>query len=596
MDQPLPTADLDLLQSLYGGAVGASTYRRLQALVDRYRSRIPRPRATGLSHKDAVLITYPDQVREHGVPPLRSLAHFCERHLSGLVSTVHILPFFPSSSDDGFSVVDYRRVDHGLGDWRDVRRIGRTFRLMFDAVVNHASVRGKWFGGFLRRDPRLKDFFIAVEGDPDLSQAVRPRVHPLLTEFVTASGKKRVWTTFSPDQADLNYRNPLVLLKIVDILLFYVARGAEFLRLDAVAFLWKEAGTPCLHLPQTHRIVQLIRAVLNRVAPHVMLITETNVPHEENITYFGDGTNEAQLVYNFALPPLVLHAFVREDAWRLSRWAAGLALPSDRAAYLNFLASHDGIGLNPVKGLLPQGEIDSLVAHTQSVGGLVSHKQNPDGTTSPYELNINYLDALGTPGVAEDLAQQVERFVTAQAIMLALAGVPALYFHSLFGSRGWPQGARQMGNKRAINREKCALQEVEADLAAVGSLRSQIFGRCRALLEARRSSPAFHPLGPQQVVDCGRAVFAVLRRAVDDGDRLLCLHNVSGAKQRVEVDFAPFLGASGQAPTSLTRRTGRSGSGDLAGRALTDRITRRAVAFQDGKRLELRPYETLWLG
>src|SRR5690606_35016656 len=108
----------------------------------------------------------------------------------------------------------------------------------------------------------------------------------------------------SADQVDLNFKNPAVLLATTRALLFYVEHGAKFIRLDAIAYLWKEIGTPCIHLPQTHQVIQLMRAVLDEVAPDVRLITETNVPHPDNISYFGAGTNEAQLVYNFALPPL----------------------------------------------------------------------------------------------------------------------------------------------------------------------------------------------------------------------------------------------------------------------------------------------------
>ena len=132
----------------------------------------------------------------------------------------------------------------------------------------------------------------------------------------------------------MNFKNPDVLLALLDALLFYVARGARFIRLDAIAYLWKRIGTSCIHLPQTHAVIQFWRAVLDEVAPHVLLITETNVPHADNVSYFGDGTNEAQLVYNFALPPLVLHALLRGDATHLTRWAQSLTLPSDRSHVL----------------------------------------------------------------------------------------------------------------------------------------------------------------------------------------------------------------------------------------------------------------------
>ena len=298
-----------LLSQIYGDEINASLSGRLEAILAKYRSQLPQPRAPGLTERDAILITYPDQVQEEDRPALQVLAEFCETHLTGIVSGIHVLPFYPWSSDDGFSVTDYRAVAPEYGDWADIRRIGEHFRLMFDAVINHASVGGTWFRGFLKGDPAYGKYFIEIEGEPDLSAVVRPRALPLLTHLKNSSGEKTVWTTFSADQADLNYCNPDVLLNVMDVLLFYVSQGAEFIRLDAIAYLWKEIGTACIHLPQTHAIVQLIRAVLDEVAPHVMLITETNVPHAENLSYFGNGNNEAQMVYNFSLPPLVLHAF-----------------------------------------------------------------------------------------------------------------------------------------------------------------------------------------------------------------------------------------------------------------------------------------------
>ena len=520
---------------IYDADLALQVARRLHELVERYRGRIPAPVDTALSERDSILITYGDQVRQPGQPHLQTLTEFCETHLRGLVSGVHILPFYPWSSDDGFSVKDYRAVDPDLGDWPDVERLGRSFRLMFDGVINHASAQGEWFQAFLRDEAPYRDFFLTVEGDPDLSQVVRPRALPLLTEFQTASGKRRVWTTFSADQVDLDFHNPDVLLEIIDILLMYAERGAQFIRLDAIAYLWKEIGTTCIHLPQTHAFIQLLRAVFDEVAPHVRLITETNVPHADNISYFGDGRNEAQLVYNFALPPLVLHTFRTGDASILSEWASGLELPSEETTFFNFLASHDGIGLNPARGILSTAEIDALVAQTYAHSGLISYKHNPDGTQSPYELNINYLDALSNPFRKEPLEIQIARFMAAQAIMLSLRGVPGIYFHSLFGSRNWLPGVQLTRHKRTINRQKLERARLEDALEGQNLLRLQVFERTRGLLAQRAASAAFHPYGRQQILDGGQGVFALLRHSPDGAQRALCMHNVTAETQAVSL-------------------------------------------------------------
>ncbi len=530
---------LEHLRALYGDEVGRATFRRIQALIADCRERMPRDPATPLTERDAVLITYGDQVREPGRAPLQTLVEFCAQHLEGVVSSLHLLPFYPYSSDDGFSVLDYCAVNPALGDWEDVARLGGSFRLMFDAVVNHVSSQSVWFQGFLRDDPRYREYFIVLPAGTDLSAVIRPRTSPVLTPFRTPSGVKHVWTTFSADQIDLDYHNPVVLLEIVETLLFYLERGATLIRLDAIAFLWKQVGTTCLHLPQTHRIIQLFRAIVDQVAPGVLLITETNVPHAENLSYFGDGTNEAHLIYNFALPPLTLHAFHTGDVRVLASWARALALPSRQVTFFNFLASHDGIGLNPARGLLSDAEIAALVTRAQEHGGRVSYKSNGAGVPSPYELNISYFDALSNPNAGEPLALQVDRFIGAHAIALSLVGLPGLYFHSLFGSRSWPAGVEKTGHNRAINREKLARAALERELADATSRRAQVFGRLAQLLRARGRHPAFNPFGEMRVLDGGASVLAVLRSS-PDGDDVLCLQNVSDQPQVATLDWRAF--------------------------------------------------------
>ena len=523
------------LTFLYGAERAPQILARVEQLLAAYRARI-KSRSGELTERDAILITYGDQVQTSNEKPLHTLNKFCQKYLTGVVSGIHILPFYPWTSDDGFSVVDYRQIDPLLGSWDDISSM-QNFRLMFDGVINHISSNSKWFQKFLQDDPHYREYFIETQDSPMLSLVIRPRTLPLLTTFETSSGAKQVWTTFSADQIDLNYKNPEVLLDILDVLLLYAERGATFIRLDAIAYLWKEIGTNCIHLPQTHRVIQFLRAALDEVAPHVQLITETNVPHAENLSYFGDGTNEAQLVYNFALPPLTLHTFHTGDARTLSDWARTLTLPSDKTTFFNFLASHDGIGLNPARGILSQADIDSLVETTLAHGGLVSYKHNADGTQSPYEMNINYFDALSSPSMLQDVYPQqadhetvnvqVDRFIAAQAIMLSLIGVPGIYFHSLFGSRGWMEGVKITGHNRTINREKLRLDRLESDLADENSLRHKVFTKYSKLLITRLNAPAFHPHGAQTILDLHPSVFTLERISPDGNSRALCLHNVS---------------------------------------------------------------------
>jgi sucrose phosphorylase len=538
---------LDHLAFLYGVDRAVPLWKKLEAILCDFQDRNP-----GLAHtvgqrrlteRDTILITYGDQFQEPETPPLQTLYQVLTQSLDCPVSGIHILPFFPYSSDDGFSVIDYTQVDPALGDWADVERLGRNFRLMLDAVVNHISRKSDWFRCYVAGDPAYADWFIAIEPGTDLSKVARPRVHPLLTTVQTADGEKQVWTTFSEDQIDLNYAHPPVLLKIIEILLDYVERGAQLIRLDAIAYLWKTPGTPCIHLEETHRVVKLMRCVLDAAAPATILITETNVSHKENISYFGvplpeaGSTDEAQMVYQFPLPPLVMHSILTGSARAISEWAAGLEKPAAQATFFNFTASHDGIGVMPARGLLSEREVQALVNASLAHGGQVSYKANPDGSTSVYELNISYFDALSDPTADEPLSVQVRRFCVSQAIMLALAGVPGIYVHSLIGSRGWNEGVVQTGQKRTINREKLDRAALERELADPESLRSRVFTAYRRLLDARAADPAFHPSGEQRVLMLNESVCTFLRVSLDGSSRVLCAHNVS--EQMQELRFLP---------------------------------------------------------
>ena len=564
-----------LLRSLYDQPTTDDFLRKLSPLLTQYATNtVSSGRPSVPSERDALLITYADQVSEPGVAPLQTLATFCEHRLADTISGLHILPFYPWTSDDGFSVKDYFAVAPEYGTWEDIAALRPHFDLMFDAVFNHMSAQGDWFQRFLRDEPEFRDYFVTVQDKPDLSQVVRPRALPLLTEFQTARGPEKVWTTFSADQVDVNVKNPRLLLALLEALLFYVAHGARFIRLDAIAYLWKEIGTSCIHLPQTHAIIQLMRAVLDEVAPHVQLITETNVPHVDNISYFGDGTNEAQLVYNFALPPLVLHALLRGDATHLTRWAATLRTPSDRTTFFNFLASHDGIGLNPARGILPPAEIDFLVERCQAHGGFINYKHNADGSKSPYEMNIVYFDAVNDPAAGDPFEAQVNRFMAAQAIMLALAGIPGIYFHSLFGSRNDREAALQTGINRRINRQKFSLEKLETELNQPQSLRAQVFNRFQAQLQARRSHPAFAPQAGQEILKLDPRVFCLVRTSPAGDSSVLCLHNLSKEAVTVEVPATRF-----NLTTSWT--------------GLIDECNRPSL-LEGRLQVNLKPYEAAW--
>ena len=518
-----------LLSEIYGAETGQAAFERLQPIIEKFAGR-KRKKETFFSQEDVVLITYGDTLQRQGQTPIATLHEFAENYLKGAISTIHFLPFFPYSSDDGFSVMDFFAINPELGSWENVTDIGQDFQLMFDYVVNHFSSKSQWFDDYLANREGFEDLAIEVDPSLDLSGVTRPRSLPLLSEYPKKDGQRvHLWTTFSADQIDFNFASLNVLARMTEVLLFYVQQGATMIRQDAIAYLWKEIGTTCIHLPQTHAVVKLFRAILDIVAPDVMIVTETNVPHAENISYFGNGRDEAQMVYNFTLPPLLFYSFVKEDATVLTDWAKSLHLESPGNTFFNFTASHDGIGVRPLEGILPPQELAALVEVVKTNGGQVSYKSNPDGTDSPYELNITYIDAI----LADKDSSRADRFLASQSIQYALPGVPATYIHSLLGSRNWTEGVQQTGRARTVNREKLQVEEVISELKNPKSFRSQVFYPYIDLIKTRKEQPAFHPNAEFEILEMGPQVFAI-RRSSDD-QTVYALTNISSSEAKVSI-------------------------------------------------------------
>lgn len=474
----------------------------------------------------AYLITYGDAFRREGETPLHTLADVLRTHVRDAVTDVHLLPIYPWTSDDGFGVVDHREVNPDLGTWGDIADLRADHALALDFVANHLSSSSPWFRGWLARQERYAGYFLEPGPDFDTSHVVRPRTSPLTHEYERPDGSvARAWTTFGPDQVDVDPRTPAVLLDLTDVLLGYLSRGATTVRLDAIGFLWKQSGTTCIHLPQTHAIIRIWRVLVDALAPGTLLLTETNVPHADNITYFGDGSDEAHMVYQFALPPLVLHAFVTGRARALSDWAATIGPVSDTATWFNFLASHDGIGIRPTQGLLTDDDRELLVERTLARGGRVSMARRPDGTEGVYELNTNYLDALVSPDSEDPDADAVRRGLAAHVILLSVIGVPAIYYHSLLGSGQDRAGMEESGIARRINRETLGADRLSDELDRSARRRGMLEG-LRALLAVRRSLAGLSPFADQRVERLDERVFAV-RRAAGTGDEVLAVVNVS---------------------------------------------------------------------
>ncbi|HBC7434941.1 MULTISPECIES: sugar phosphorylase [Enterobacter] len=551
-----------LINHIYGESFSEAHFKVLLTKLEQAAVDITEKRKSGWDEKDVVLITYADQFSAKGEKALPVFTRFYNEWLARTFSHVHLLPFYPWSSDDGFSVIDYHNVAPETGTWQDVADLKQSASLMFDFVCNHMSAKSEWFANYLAQKPGYEDFFIAVDPETDLSAVTRPRALPLLTPFTLHDGSVRhLWTTFSDDQIDLNFASPQVLIAMVDVLLHYLAEGARYIRLDAVGFMWKIPGTSCIHLEQTHCLIQLFRAITEAVAPGTVIITETNVPHKDNISYFGDGENEAQMVYQFSLPPLVLHAVHRQDVNALCQWAGSLALPSTKTTWFNFLASHDGIGLNPLRGILPESEILALVEKLQQEGALVNWKNNPDGTRSPYEINVTYLDALSAQNSSDD--ERIARFILAHAVLLSFPGVPAVYIQSILGSRNDYEGVERLGYNRAINRKKYTAGQVDLELNNKNSIRHKIYSRLSEFIAIRRGESAFHPDAQAFFESLDEQILKIVRVA-DNGERITALFNFSNNVHTVYGD-------------TLT------GMELLSGQAVS------------GKELTLNPWQVMWI-
>ena len=557
---------------LYGVERADDLLERFYRMIGRYGVGKNRTSlsAKPLSQKDSVLITYADMVTSQGENSLRSLKEFCTANLKGAFSAIHILPFYPWTSDDGFSVVDYREVDERYGNWDDVSRLSEEFELMFDLVLNHCSSKSPWFKEYISGVEPGRNYIMEGDEEADLSSVVRPRASPLLTPYQTRIGERQVWTTFSADQVDLDWTCPDLLFEFLDIIMFYASLGCRILRLDAVAFLWKKIGTNCLHLPETHEVIKLIRNVIEVVAPEVLILTETNVPHKENISYFGKG-DEAHAVYQFSLPPLLLHGLLRGTAEHVSDWATNLAPPPKGCHFLNFTASHDGIGVRPLEGILPTKEILDLAEEIKSTGGRVSMRKMEDGSEFPYELNATFYGALSNkknPKLGE------KRFLCSQAIALAMKGIPAVYFHSLCGTPNYDKGVKESGQNRRINRRKWDREELNDLLKNQEENSGGIFEWYTRVLRRRASCPAFHPDATQEILDFGKKVFALERKSVDGNQTILCLFNFSSEEVEIkkkEIVLTYF-------PNEKAR----------------DLIKGGELILEKGN-LTLRPYQALWL-
>lgn len=530
----------------------------------------PLPHSNHWDEEDVIMITYGDSVIRESEHPLKTLDLFLHTYCRNTINKVHILPFFPYSSDDGFSVIDYSSVNESLGDWRDIESLAKDYGLMFDLVINHCSARSGWFDNFIKNEGPGSDFFFTANPNEDVSMVTRPRVSPLLRETQCEDGVKYVWCTFSHDQVDFDFRNPKVLIAFVEIIRLYIEKGARLFRLDAVAFLWKVVGTSCINLPQTHEMIRLLRTLIEHVDPGIIIITETNIPNRENLTYFGNA-NEAHAIYNFSLPPLLVNTLITGNCTYLKNWIMSMPPAQNGTTYFNFIASHDGIGLRPAEGLLSDEEISTLVHSMQRFGGKVSWRASDHGQQKPYEINITLFEACQGTDKGPD-RYQVDRFICAHAIMLGMEGIPGLYIHSLVGTGNDYEKVANTGQNRSINRKRWDFDELAALLDSPYSQHHKVLTRVSQLIRIRKAQRAFHPNATQYTLQLGEQVFGYWRQSLDRKQSIFCVSNISDTEQAVLLSDINLIGTDNWV--------------DLISRAPIDNLS---------NFLQLKPYQTVWI-
>ena len=476
------------------------------------------------SQKSSFLITYADSIKSEYESPLLVLNQFLQKYIDS-IDSIHILPFMPSSSDSGFSVIDYYKIDEKFGNWKDLNLISKNKNIMIDIVLNHASRNSKWFANFLKGSGQGHDFFKVVKDWNGIAQIERPRSSELFQKIQTVDGEKKVWCTFSHDQIDLDFSNTDVLLEFLKIIKFYIKKNIKIFRLDAVAFLWKKQNTSCINLQETHYIIKLIRFVSTLIDKNAILITETNIPSKENLSYFGNN-DEAHWIYNFTLSPLILFTLLSGNCSQLRKWSMTMPPAQEGNAYFNFLASHDGIGLRPVEGKLDSTELYRLINKMRELGGRISYKTSQWGEEIPYEINITYLDSLKSTFNGEEKFQ-IKRFICAHTIMFAMEGIPAIYIHSFLGTKNDHKAIAAGEGNRSINRFKWDKKDIYKILEDKNSNNFYIMSKLNSLLNIRSKQPAFHPNATQFTLNLGDEVFGLWRQDKKRKQSIFSIYNVT---------------------------------------------------------------------
>ncbi len=569
-----------LLKRVYGGD--------FEKIKEQMLSLVKRKRFSdegSLDSSDIVLITYADSIKseDDSEKPLVVLREFLRRFLADTIKIVHILPFYPWDTDRGFSIMDYRDVDKRFGNWEDIRKLSQEFNLMFDFVLNHASINNPLVKNSLiekhlshsdrryERYKRYKDFVITFSDEekkkvePLLKKVVRPRATPLLTHYVVYEkkgeldavlgylekggrgdlkilGEGWVWTTFSRPrkdgkemtrQVDLNYHNPHLFLEMAKTLAFYLEKGARWIRFDAAGYLWKKLGSTCVHKKEDHLLLSVLTRLAKLFESSAITIAEVNERQSRAFEYLEEeGKKEVDLVYQFTHFVLAVYSLYKEDARLYSQWLESTAKVKGRQ-FVTVLGSHDGMGLKPLRDVLSEEEINKFAFSLKEKNKcLLNYSYLPGGKKVLYEV-CGTAWSLINGGSNLPFSLQLKRYLAVLSLGLLVKGVPALYINSVFGSENYypPSG---LDEARTLNRESFLKEYLFKELVNDSSHYRQVYREVVNLLRIRKQEKVFNPSFPFEVVDLlNKKVVGVILES-DGKERLVSLVNISSEEQRLE--------------------------------------------------------------
>jgi len=547
----------------------------------------------GWSQRQVALICYGDHIRSRDPhkTPLQALGEFCRQQFQEEVFsqlTVHLLPIYQSPyKDGGFDIADPFAVNPAMGNWDDVRSIRQDFQVAVDFVANHLSIASEWFERYMHDDPLYKNFFIGFD-DQDavrhfereyLPKIYRPRPHNPLIAVTKPDGSTRwVYMTFSDHQADVNYSNPFVFLKMLEVLLFYILQGVSMVRLDAIPYLWKEWGTACAHHPKTHALMQLLRLANDLLNPAVKLLAESMEPLADSMRYLStEQEAKAHLAYNFVPCGVIPHSLFTENASIFQRNLQNFLPPGKGVNWAVVCGlTHDGSSINPCRApksvageaVLDEEQIDAIAQYYAEHGYREIEVRSALGPNNPQYIPsdyiqmftdthhekprfVNYKTIVDEQGQTHKIVyeaistyaslfdQDPAKIVAALGMALALPGIPFTYFTLPFAGLNDFVYYLQTANPRELNRGRVFLEDVMQNLVDQESLTHKVFSVYKKLLRLRVSYPAFHPDGALIPLPAdNKTIISFLRASVDKTQYILIVQNVSSAKQEIDIVLA----------------------------------------------------------